>query len=64
VLPADPKRWSYDGRIPFSSRTGLSLAQQNTDPLLIKSRTALAAEYSARADKIEGSAFWKDPENE
>jgi hypothetical protein len=48
----------------FRAEQALSLAQQNTDPLLIKSLTALAAEYSARADIIEGSAFWKDPENE
>jgi hypothetical protein len=41
----------------------LRLAQQNTDPMLIKSLTALAAEYSGRADEIEGSAFGKDPED-
>jgi hypothetical protein len=32
--------------------------------MLIKSLTELAAEYSARADAIEGSAFGKDPEDE
>jgi hypothetical protein len=42
----------------------LRLAQQNTDPMLIKSLTALAAEYSARADVIDGSAFGEDPEEE
>jgi hypothetical protein len=41
----------------------LRLARGNTYRLLIKSLTALAAEYSARADEIEGSAFGKDPED-
>jgi hypothetical protein len=42
----------------------LRLARGNTYRLLIKSLTALAAEYSARADEIEGAAFGKNSEDE
>jgi hypothetical protein len=42
----------------------LRLARGNTDDMLIKSLTALAAEYTARADVIDGAAFGKDPQDE
>jgi hypothetical protein len=46
------------------AKQALRHARQNTDPLLIKSLTALAAEYSARADVIDGSAAGKNPDDE
>jgi hypothetical protein len=36
VLPADPKRWNYDGRIPFSSRTGSEPCATKYRPLADK----------------------------
>jgi hypothetical protein len=40
------------------------LARDSTDPVLIKSLTDLAAEYSAQATAIEASAFGKDEEDQ
>jgi hypothetical protein len=42
----------------------LRLARDSTDPVLIKSLTDLAAEYSAQATAIEASAFGKDEEDQ
>ena len=42
----------------------LRLARQNTDPMLIKSLTELAHEYSAQAEKIDGKALGEDPEDD
>jgi hypothetical protein len=39
------------------------LARDSTDPMLIKSLTELAAEYSARAIAADAASFGKDPED-
>jgi hypothetical protein len=41
----------------------LRLARDSTDPMLIKSLTELAAEYSARAIAADAAAFGKGPED-
>jgi hypothetical protein len=42
----------------------LRIARDNTDPELIKSLRAFAAEYNAIAHAIDGEALCEDPENE
>jgi hypothetical protein len=42
----------------------LRLAKDSTDQTLIKNLTALAAEYTARAEAIEGAAFGKGPDDD
>jgi hypothetical protein len=40
----------------------LRLAQDNTDPLLIQTLKAFAAECNAKADAIDGATLGEDPE--
>jgi hypothetical protein len=40
----------------------LRIAGNSSDPALIKSLTAFAAQYSARADAIDARALGEDPE--
>ena len=42
----------------------LRLARDSTDPMLQKSLTELAREYSAQADAIEGVELRKAPEDD
>jgi hypothetical protein len=42
----------------------LRLARQNTDPMLVKSLEALAREYMARANEVDGTVLGEDPEDE
>jgi hypothetical protein len=40
------------------------LARGTTDPMLVKSLLALAQEYLAQADAIDGTTLGEDPEDE
>jgi hypothetical protein len=42
----------------------LRLARENTDPYLIKTLRAYAAECNAKADAIDGEVLGEDPEDE
>jgi hypothetical protein len=42
----------------------LRLARDNTDPILIKTLKAFAAECNAQADAIDGMALGEDPDDD
>jgi hypothetical protein len=42
----------------------LRIARDNTDPHLIRTLQAYAAECTAKADEIDGKAFGEDPDND
>jgi hypothetical protein len=60
VLPPDQKRWAMEDSSYYRERaeTALRLARDTTDPHLIKTLRAFAAECNAKADAIDARASW------
>jgi hypothetical protein len=66
TLLADPrgKPMADSSHYREKAAQALRVARDSTDPELIKSLRAFAAEYNAIADAIDGEALCEDPENE